>query len=235
VSTVPIKITLGVELTEKGAGISAVNVTQSSASKDLSWDRFVRLKAAAAAVEQSGARNVLDVGGYDGALGFFLPGVELDVIDPATTGGSILQIAVADGSYDAVVGVDVLEHIEPSDRAKALSEFARIARSHVIMNYPCKASKAAQELALKLTNNALIKEHVQWDLPDSDWVLAELGKFGYRGVVTPHTSIAVWLGQYVTLNLLPDVAPELNRYLVSNCADEPTANSLYHLIVCQRI
>jgi hypothetical protein len=166
----------------------------------------------------SGAKQILDAGGYDGALAFFLPGVVIDVIDPATTGGSVLQMAVADGFYDAVVAVDVLEHIDPVDRAKALSEFARLTRKHLILNYPCQDSKDAQELALKLTNNTLIREHVQWELPDSDWVLAE---YGFSGNVMPHTSIAIWLGQYVTLSLVPDAAKELNEHLVEQYADEP--------------
>lgn len=87
---------------------------------------------------------------------------------------------------------------------------------------------------LKLTNNALIKEHVQWELPDSNWVLNELAKYGFNGNVIPHTSVAIWLGQYVTLNLVPDIANELNRHLVENYAQEPYSRALYHLIVCTR-
>ena len=228
----PIETTQGVELTPKSNGIASVSVTHADAGKNLSWDRYVRLKAAAAAVQRSGAKQILDAGGYDGALAFFLPGVEIDVIDPATTGGSVLQMAVADGFYDAVVAVDVLEHIDPADRAKALSEFARVTQKHLILNYPCQDSKEAQELALKLTNNTLIREHVQWELPDSDWVLAELAEYGFSGNVMPHTSIAIWLGQYVTLHLIPDAAKELNGHLVEQYAEEPCSRALYHLLVC---
>lgn len=233
---VPIKPIEGIELEPTEVpGISKVKITNNEPKQELSWDRFVRLKAAAEAVIAVDAKTVIDAGGYDGALGFFLPGVEIDLIDPATTGGSVLSIPVEDGVYDAVVAVDVLEHIEPKDRAEALSELARIGRQHVILNYPCRDSKDAQELALKLTNNSLIREHVEWELPDSDWVLEELAKYGYRSTVTPHTSIAVWLGQYVTLNLSPEAAKELNRHLVANFADEPTSKALYHLVVCERV
>lgn len=215
-------------------GIARAKVLDAAKKSDLSWDRYVRLKRAAEAVAAVPFTKILDAGGYDGAIALFLPQLEVDVIDPATTGGSILDIPVDDDSYDAVVAIDVLEHIEPKQRSEALSEFARVARSHIILNYPSGDSKEAQELVLKLTNNSLIREHVEWALPDSDWVLDELAKYGYRGSITPHTSIAVWLGQYVTLNLLPDVAQELNRHLVSNYADEPTSKSLYHLVVCAR-
>jgi hypothetical protein len=232
---VPIKPIAGVTLEPSELeGIARVVVEDASAKMDLSWDRFVRLKRAAEAVIQTSAATILDAGGYDGAIAFFLQGASVDVIDPSTTGGSILDIQAADRSYDAVVAVDVLEHIEPRSRMRALSEFARVARKHVILNYPCRDSKEAQELALKLTNNPLVREHVEWELPDSDWVLEELAKFGLEGSVTPHTSIAVWLGQYLTLNLVPDAAKELNRHLVANYAEEPTTRPLYHLLVCER-
>lgn len=232
---VPIKAIAGVELDlQPGKQIAAVRVTDSSAKLNLSWDRFVRLKAAAQAISATSAMHLLDAGGYDGALALFLLDHKIDVIDPATTGGSVLAIPADDASYDAVVAVDVLEHIEPEDRPKALSEFARVAERYVILNYPCWDSKDAQELVFKLTNNALIREHVQWELPDSNWVLSELEKYGFKGVVRPHTSIAVWLGQYVTMNLLPGVALDLNRHLVANHPDEPTTKSLYHLVICER-
>ncbi|MDZ4834259.1 MAG: class I SAM-dependent methyltransferase [Candidatus Melainabacteria bacterium] len=234
----PIKAVDGVELDlAEGKTIAEARVLDHSARLKLSWDRFVRLKAAADAVTQNvkSGKKLLDAGGYDGALALFLPEYKMDVIDRATTGGSVLNIPATDRSYDAVIAVDVLEHIEPTDRSKALEEFARVARQHVILNYPCRESKDAQELALKLTDNQLIKEHVQWELPDSDWVLADLEKYRFSGTVKPHTSIAIWLGQYVALNLAPDAALDLNRHLVENYADEPFARPLYHLVVCERL
>ncbi|MCC6981229.1 MAG: methyltransferase domain-containing protein [Candidatus Melainabacteria bacterium] len=232
---IPIKPNTGITLEPSALnGIARVIVDDTSAKMDLSWDRFVRLKRAAEATALTKPTTILDAGGYDGAIAFFLEGVSIDVIDPATTGGSVLEIPSGDRAYDVVVAVDVLEHIEPKDRAKALSEFARVARKHVILNYPCRESKSAQRLALNLTNNSLVREHVEWELPDSEWVLEELAKHGYRGTVSPHTSIAIWLGQYVTLNLVPDAANELNRHLVENYAEEPTTKPLYHLLMCER-
>jgi hypothetical protein len=233
---VPINAIAGVELNLlPGELIASVKVTDGSAKSDLSWDRFVRLKAAAQAVQATHAKRLLDAGGFDGALAFFLSGYEIDVIDSATTGGSVLEMPALDSAYDAVVAVDVLEHIEPQQRSKALKEFARVAKQYIILNYPCRESREAQQLALKLTNNVLIREHVDWELPDSDWVLTELQSHGFRGIVQPHTSIAIWLNQYVFLNLLPEYAKDLNRHLVKNFADEPTTRALYHLVVCERI
>lgn len=232
---VPIKSIEGVELEPTDTpGISKVIVTNPEARKDLSWDRFVRLKAAAAAAGKTTSASVLDAGGYDGALGLFMPEATMDLIDPATTGGCVLNIPVPDGAYDLVMAIDVLEHIEPKDRSQALSEFARVARKSVILNYPCRDSKAAQELMFKLTNNSLVKEHVQWELPDSHWVLDELRKHNFEGTVQAYASIAVWLGQYATQNLVSQVSKQLNAHLVEHYSEEPYSKPLYHLVVSER-
>ena len=233
----PLTAINGVQLTETStAGISKVRVIEEAARKDLTWDRYVRLEAAADAVRKLfpyGAR-ILDAGGFDGALALFLPKYDIYVIDPATTGGSILSIPAKAGAYDIVLAIDVLEHINPTARERALDEFVRVAIKAVVLNYPCTDSASAQVLALKATGNDLIREHVEWDLPDSDWVLAKMSERGFTGVITPYASIAVWLGQHLALNLVPEIQTELNRFLVENHAHEPYTRALYHLVVCER-
>ena len=234
----PIKVIDGVELLEVGSpGIRRVKVSNSDKISELSWDRFVRLKATADAVRElvQSDSELLDVGGYDGALALFLPEYTFDLIDKATTGASLFHEPLPDRSYDLVTAVDILEHIVPADRQKMLKELARIASKFVILNYPSRDSKSAQELMLKLTNNKLIKEHVDWELPDSDWVVNSMEELGYRSKVTPHTSVAVWLGQYLALNLLSKESEQFNKFLVENHASEPFGTPLYHLIVCERI
>lgn len=236
-TTVPIKKSSGLELvTTDLESVCRVKVSNPSGIHDLSWDRYVRLKACANAVKELSpqARRILDVGGFDGALAFFLPDYEIDLIDPATTGASILQTSLAKNSYEIVTAIDVLEHIEPSNRLVLLNELARIANTSVVLNYPCAQSKKAQELILKLTGNALIKEHVQWDLPDSNWVLQSMKDLGFNGQVIAHSSVAVWVGQYVTQNLAPDAAVDLNRYLIEDHDTEPFATPLYHLVICKK-
>lgn len=106
---VPIRAIAGVELDlPNGKQIASARVTDQVAKFDLSWDRFVRLKAAAEVIQTTSAKRILDAGGYDGALAPFLSAQEVDVIDPATTGGSVLEIPSADNSYDAVVVTCIL-------------------------------------------------------------------------------------------------------------------------------
>jgi hypothetical protein len=112
--SLPIKVIEGLELDlPDGKQIAFARVLDAAARFDLSWDRFVRLKAAAEAVCKIAdpPARILDAGGYDGALALFLPEYQIDVIDPATTGGSVLEIPIAKRFYRAVVAVDVLEHI----------------------------------------------------------------------------------------------------------------------------
>jgi len=235
--SVPIKVIEGVELIPcERSGICSVRVLNAEARYNLSWDRYVRLKAAADTIKKlvTPDAGILDVGGYDGALALFLPAYKIDLIDPATTGASLLQGPAADRSYELAAAIDVLEHVVPSDRMSALEELARMARQHVVLNYPCQSTKAAQNLVLNATNNALVREHVQWELPDTDWVLSKMAELGFRGSMVSYASVAVWLGQYLTLNLAPDAAKELNRYLIEHHADEPFSAPLYHLVVCER-
>lgn len=235
--SVPIKKIQGIELlpTERPT-VFAVRVTDAETRKNLSWDRYVRLKASADAIRNlaAGGASILDVGGYDGALGLFLPDYKLHLIDPETTGGSLLHEPIADQAYEIVAAIDVLEHIAPPERAATLKELSRVARRFIVLNYPCRQTSAAQELMFKATNNPLVQEHVQWELPDTEWVLENMQDLGFTGSANEHSSLAVWLGQYLALNLVPEVAINLNRYLIEHHADEPFSTPLYHLIVCEK-
>lgn len=234
---IPIRKTDGVELLPtKQVGIYSVHLTDQADAKNLSWDRYVRLNAAAQASKALELREkrLLDIGGYDGALALFLPEFKVDLIDPATTGASILQAPVEDNGYELVTAIDVLEHIAPLDRHAALVELARISSRFIVLNYPCSESNNAQELVYRATKNSLIKEHVEWPLPNTEQVLDTMHQLGFRGHVIGHSSVAIWVGQYLTLALAPQAAKDLNRYLIENHADEPFSIPLFHLLVCER-
>ncbi|MCC6980248.1 MAG: class I SAM-dependent methyltransferase [Candidatus Melainabacteria bacterium] len=235
---VPINSIVGVELAATDTpGICKVVVKDQSARSGLSWDRFVRLKAASEAIAQNAGREttILDVGGFDGALALFLPDYDIDLIDPATTGASLLPGPAGSLSYDAVTAIDALEHIAPQERERALQELASIARNLVVLNYPCRETTEAQKIVLEATDNPLVREHVEWELPDTNTVVALMQDLGFSTKVTPHASLAIWLGQYLTLNLAPAAAQKMNRYLIDHHFDEPFSTPLYHLVVCSRI
>lgn len=60
-------------------------------------------------------------------------------------------------------------------------------------------------------------------------------ELGFSAKLIPHSSLAVWMGQYLTMNLAPDAAKEMNRYLVDHQSDEPFSTPLYHLVVWSRV
>lgn len=235
--SVPIRKIEGVELLpSETAAVYDVRVTNAEERFNLSWDRYVRLKASADAIRSlvSTGTRILDVGGYDGALALFLPEYKMHLIDPATTGASLLHEPLADQAYELVTAIDVLEHIVPPDRRAALKELSRVTRRFIVLNYPCSQTSEAQALVLKSTNNPLLREHVQWQLPDTDWVQDTVKDLGFTANTKEHSSLAIWLGQYITLNLVPEAAKDLNRYLIEHHADEPFSTPLYHLVVCEK-
>jgi len=235
---VPIEVIDGVALIPTmQEGVANVRVRNPEVRHDLSWDRYIRLKAVADAIKglDNSVKRIMDAGGYDGALALFLEGYEVDLFDPATTGGSLLQAPVYDQSYELTVSVDVLEHIDAALRERALAELARITRRYIVLNYPCRETTKAQKIILKATNNALIREHVEYGLPDSAWVLRTLGQHGFEGTVQPYGCMNVWIGQYLGLHLAPPaVAADLNKFLIENHAGEHSTKPLYHLLVCKK-
>jgi len=88
---------------------------------------------------------------------------------------------------------------------------------------------------LRLSGNRLIREHVRWPLPDSRWIIQKLDEMGFVCEVKAHSSVAVWLGQYLAQNLAPDAGKELNKYLIQQHSNEAFTVPLYHLVTGRRI
>ncbi|HEY9784676.1 MAG TPA: class I SAM-dependent methyltransferase, partial [Candidatus Obscuribacterales bacterium] len=158
----------------------------------------------------------------------------VQLIDPATTGGTGLTIDVADRSYDAVTAIDVIEHIPPESRIDLIDTIARIARSFCIVSFPSPKTIEAQQFVFKMTGNPLVKEHVEYGLPDPDWVKEELVHRGFAVEIVPNASCALWVAQYCVTNLRQDKAQEVNRFLIANFPDEPASQHLYEMLVATR-
>lgn len=201
----------------------------------LTWDRFLRLHRTAEAIKRivKSSESILDVGGFDGALVLFLPQYDIDVLDPITTGGTGLSITSE--PYDAVVSIDALEHVAPEDRQSFLEQLCRVARHSCFINFPGRQSAAAQELIFELTNNPLVKEHVEWQLPDSDYIKQHLESSGFLVETQKHTSLAQWISQYLLQTVAPDLAAKANRHLLEHHLDAPVDTPLYDLVIAKRI
>lgn len=231
-SRIPLIFNSGVELRPtQQAGIANAIVLDEQRRSDLTWDRYARLSRTADALKQrvqEGAR-ILDVGGFDGALALFLPRYHIDVIDPDSTGGSGLDITCE--PYEVVVSIDALEHVAPEMRDLFLGELTRSAREWCFINYPARRTADAQKLVYELTNNALVKEHVEWALPSAEEVTAFLCDRGFVCETIEHTSVSQWVSQYILQSASSNAAALVNSYLQSVPAKEPAGLALYDLVI----
>lgn len=217
-------------------GICRVSFDDHKVKSNLTWDRYIRLNAAARVINdlKDEKSTVLDIGGFEGALALFLPSTHVEVIDPVTTGGDFASVDIEDGMFDIVSAIDVLEHIHPDQRDVFLSKLTRVARKIIILNYPSIQSKEAQEAVLAACDNKFVREHVEWPLPETGWVMGYLSALGFRCEAAEYGNIALWAGQFVASQMAGSNASELNRYLIENHSDEPFSKPLYRMVVCMR-
>lgn len=88
------------------------------------------------------------------------------------------KLPFADKSFDLVISVDTLEHINPRDRKAFLQELFRVAKKEVILAFPTgtKAAQQDEELARAYrgkfkTDFPFFTEHEKYGLPDKEEVL----------------------------------------------------------------
>ncbi len=139
----------------------------------------------------------VDVGFPDGAD---------TLVDPIV--GSSLDIPFADRSRPCVLSVDMLEHIPPEDRAKAVEELVRVSGKLTVLAFPYGTAAELQDEELAryyLTTHGepyhFLGEHVELGLPTQDeareWVAAALTAQGRTAAVTftPNSNLRVrrWL------------------------------------------
>lgn len=123
------------------------------------------------------ARTVLDVGGIAGQLASFMPGADVTTLnvgdEEADEHFDGLRIPYDDDAFDAVVSLDVLEHIDRGSRETHLAELARVAASRVVLCCPLGTPEhveAEREVAAwyrETTGSAhrFLEEHIERGLP----------------------------------------------------------------------
>jgi SAM-dependent methyltransferase len=100
--------------------------------------------------------------------------------------GDVRELPFADRSFDAVVALDLLEHVPAADRPRALAELRRVTRRRLVVGCPTgdPALEADRELARKLRRvPGWLDEHLENGFPARQDLEAELRPHGELRVV----------------------------------------------------
>ncbi len=136
--------------------------------------------------------KILEVG--SGSLGIIpylktqIDGIDVDFSGPQTDllnriQGTADKLPFKKNSYDVVISVDVLEHLKPNMREKAILEILRVAKKLAIIVVPCGDKSQIQDKQLQKKWNELfndknqfLEEHVKYGLPKKEEVLVFIDK-----------------------------------------------------------
>jgi len=158
---------------------------------------------------RGGGGRLLEVGsGAEGIARFAAPDWEITACDrdfsdygsvdasAATTGkltrveGDVTALPFGDGEFDVVLTLDLLEHVPPELRPKALSELARVASRRVVVACPCGegALEADRRLARFYRMQGRkppvwLAEHLENGFPEVAEIASSLEPYGEVRVV----------------------------------------------------
>jgi SAM-dependent methyltransferase len=173
---------------------------------ELNHNQSYRFRTLAEAVQRiigTARARVLDVGGGDGGLAWFLPEVDYVLAEPAVNGidGAALPFPAA--SFDVVCACHVLEHIAPEQRAAFLDSMLAVSRRHVLLLNPFVMPDSLYprriELVLEITGAQWAREHLECGLPTLDEVTRFADSRGVECRVDPNGCLMTSLAMvYVT-------------------------------------
>lgn len=177
---------------------------------DIPFDHFQRYSTAARILEALGldGGRVLEVGANrQKLLGRFLPNATMLYSDIQNQGeerdfvvADVTDLPFQGGMFDAVVALDMLEHIPVELRAKALTEMARVAHQAVVVGCPVdqpwvhSAEKNANNFWHELFSEDYewLAEHMEFGLVDPCGVMLELERVGMQVERIGHGDPVLW-------------------------------------------
>lgn len=136
--------------------------------------------------------KILEIG--PGSLGIVpylkkpIDGIDVDFSGPKAIllnkiKGSAWDLPFRNKIYDVSISVDVLEHIEPGLRERAVFEMLRVTKQLTIIVVPCNEESEQQDKELQthwnktfVKKNQFLDEHVKYGLPKSDEILVYIDR-----------------------------------------------------------
>jgi SAM-dependent methyltransferase len=134
-------------------------------------DQGLRYDGVVRFLQRLSPSEVLEIGSGSSGLAAWWPGPVTGVDlrfdgDPlpnlSTIAASAADLPFADRQFDAVVCVDVFEHLPPPVRRAAWSEMLRVARRAVWLAYPCGRAATRADRMLAATARALRRSAPGW-------------------------------------------------------------------------
>lgn len=194
----------------------------------LPFDHYQRYASVARMVGSvcGGSAKVLEVGANrQQLLGSFLPVAKVTYTDIEAQAGipdfvvaDATALPFADRSFDAVVSLDVLEHIPVDLRELALREMARVAARVVVVCCPLDqpwvhAAEASADALWRRhfrTSYPWLDEHNEHGLVDAGATAATLGIAGLQVVRFGHGDAALWadlMGAHFAKEVVTELSP----------------------------
>lgn len=150
-------------------------------------NRAIRYTPIITFIKKNKIKNILEVGSGSSGLGEFLEDkfVGCDIhfarninknLIPVIS--SALNLPFEDNSFELVVALDLLEHIEERNREKVIKELIRVSQNYIIISCPCGEKAELSENILmhwfKITKKAIpdwLLEHRQYGLPSENKII----------------------------------------------------------------
>jgi hypothetical protein len=188
-STVPGPADLSLRLARRVMGMTAV-------------DHLVRIEPVLSLVEELGGGTLLDAGSGSTGLspwlgdGWSVTAVDTSFDDYGASHGfvgrgsavvaDVRNLPFGDRSFDAVVAVDLLEHVPPQDRPQALGELRRVTRARLVVG--CPTGEAALDADRRLSERLRrrpewLSEHIAMGFPERGELVRELEPHGVLRIV----------------------------------------------------
>ena len=202
-------------------------------------DHLVRIEPVLALVEDLGGGTLLDAGsGSQGLSPWLGSDWSVTAVDSsfddygAARGyagraravvGDVRELPFGDREFDAVVALDLLEHVPTADRDRALAELRRVTRRRLIVAGPTGETALAADRRLAETlrrKPGWLTEHLDLGFPTREQVEAALG---------PHGSLRLLDNEHVASHArLVRAELSIPGFLAGRLAAIPLARALRH-------